>query len=52
MVPTGTRLGVYEIVEPLDQGGMGEVTARATQNSIARWHSSFYRSRLRLIPIV
>lgn len=24
-IPTGTRLGVYEIVSPLGAGGMGEV---------------------------
>jgi hypothetical protein len=42
----GTRLGPYEILSPLDAGGMGEVYALETLGSIAQWRSKSYLRRL------
>jgi hypothetical protein len=41
----GTRLGPYEVVAPIDAGGMGEVCGPRTSGREATWSSRSYGRR-------
>ena len=42
-LPSGTRLGIYDVIASIGVGGMGEVPVRPIRSSIAMSRSSFCR---------